>query len=610
MKKILALLWCLLGAAPLLAAEGHPRLLAKEADWERLKQQRSQDPLLDQLVKGMRENADATLTMPTFPRVKDGRRILQTSRAVLARISTLGVVYKLEGDPKYAERAIRELEAVAAYEDWNPSHFLDVAELCTAFAIGYDWFYAEMTPAQREKIRDAIITKALQPALAGDHFWKTSTNNWNSVCWGGLLLGALAIEDEAPELSRNIINLAREGLPLGLRAYAPDGVYPEGPMYWTYGTSYLAVSIAALQTALGTDWGLAASPGFIDSARWVTRETTAQNRYYNFSDGRESAMFNPALLWFAKHSGDPGILYGQKALLEKLIPRLKELPLANKIAIDRSRPENDKLDFTQFFPLTVVWWQSLDNVTPQFSKDAQGNGPNPVAVFRNDWDDPRSLYLGIKGGSPAVSHGHMDAGSFVFDCKGQRWAVDLGLQDYNALEKRGVKIWEQSGRWTVYRLNNYSHNTLTINDQLHNVQGTAKITDFKTDTVRSATVDLSPTFKGQADAVTRRFEIVGQAGVKISDQLAGLKAGDKVTWRMMTPAAVEASADGKLLLQQGGENLDFAYQVNGGTVGAAIRPATPPNDYDAPNPGVNEITLTVTAKGDEPLIIETTLTAR
>lgn len=59
----------------------------------------------------------------------------------------------------------------------------------------------------------------------------------------------------------------------------------------------------------------------------------------------------------------------------------------------------------------------------------------------------------------------MDAGSFVYEKNGVRWAMDLGMQNYFSLESKGVDLWNQSQegqRWDVFRLNNMAHNTLTI----------------------------------------------------------------------------------------------------------------------------------------------------
>ena len=38
----------------------------------------------------------------------------------------------------------------------------------------------------------------------------------------------------------------------------------------------------------------------------------------------------------------------------------------------------------------------------------------------------------------------MDAGSFIYERKGIRWAIDLGMQNYLSLESRGINLWDQS----------------------------------------------------------------------------------------------------------------------------------------------------------------------
>ncbi len=50
-------------------------------------------------------------------------------------------MWRLTGDERYAERAKSELINVCSFSDWNPSHFLDVAEMCIAVSVGYDWLY-------------------------------------------------------------------------------------------------------------------------------------------------------------------------------------------------------------------------------------------------------------------------------------------------------------------------------------------------------------------------------------------------------------------------------------------------------------------------------------
>jgi len=102
-------------------------------------------------------------------------------------------------------------------------------------------------------------------------------------------------------------------------------------------------------------------------------------------------------------------------------------------------------------------------------------------MFRSSWTDPNATYLAIKGGSPGVSHGHMDVGSFIIDAAGWRWAVDLGPESYNKIESRGMDLWDRSPgaeRWTIFRYNNFSHNTLVVNGQPQHVTAEAPIVRY------------------------------------------------------------------------------------------------------------------------------------
>ncbi len=64
-------------------------------------------------------------------------------------------------------------------------------------------------------------------------------------------------------------------------------------------------------------------------------------------------------------------------------------------------------------------------------------------MFRTSWTDPDAMYLAAKGGRADLNHGHMDAGSFVFEADGVRWAIDLGGVNYNAYEQRGIRLFDR-----------------------------------------------------------------------------------------------------------------------------------------------------------------------
>lgn len=60
---------------------------------------------------------------------------------------------------KYLDRAEKEMLAIAAFSDWNPSHFLDVAEMTMAVAIGYDWTHDALSASSKSIIKEAILKK-------------------------------------------------------------------------------------------------------------------------------------------------------------------------------------------------------------------------------------------------------------------------------------------------------------------------------------------------------------------------------------------------------------------------------------------------------------------
>jgi rhamnogalacturonyl hydrolase YesR len=578
---------------PLLSTlkKGHPRLLVDDSTWSVLSTARKSDAKLDRFLIQLEAQARSLLESPPVRYEKKGKRLLSVSRTVVSRVMLWSFEYGLTGDDKFLRGAEQEMLEAAAFPDWNPSHFLDTAEMTAALAIGYDWLYDKLSTKARDAIHQAIVEKGLRnftPTYSG---WQKSANNWNQVCFCGLSLGALALGDEEPELAERVLAAAKANNFNGQKPYAPDGVYPEGPSYWSYGTTYEVILIAALESALGTEWGLAKAPGFTASASFLSQATGPSGRMFNYSDGTENSDLQPALFWFAKRLHNPALLSFQK---EKLEPRI-----AREVG-DASGSET-----ARFLPLTALWWGPVESerVKPQPDLPLRwfGRGAQPLVVFRTSWDDPDAMWLALKGGAASLSHGHMDAGSFVLEADGVRWARDLGMQDYYSLEAKGLNLFDMkqtSDRWKVFRLNNRSHNVLTINDQPHRVAGKAGVIRYSDqENGACAVLDLSPVFAGQAAKVTRGFSFSADH-VVIRDELEGLKPGDDVRWAMATSADVSIEKQGAVL-SQNGKHLRVQFSSSGADDATIeVVPADPPrNDYDAANPNMRLLLMHVKASG-------------
>lgn len=569
---------------------GHPRLILTAAGWNELRASSTNHTERSAIIGKVITDARKVLKASPLVYKKAGMRLLDVSREAERRVILCSFAYRLTGETIFLDRARQDLLAAAAFTDWNPSHFLDTAEMTAALAIGYDWLYDDLPASERTTIRQAIQEKGINPSLAtnSQNWWHTDDSNWNQVCFGGLTLGALAIADEDPAAAREFLTLARKDILHGLKLYAPDGIFPEGPGYWGYGTSYQVMMLSALQTALGTDWDLSAQPGFLVSAAALVEQTGPTGRPFNFSDGEDGVAFDPALFWFAQALHQPGLVYFQNQLLPC------------KLTNPRPDPESDR-----FFPLLAAWTGGLPEKIPppDLPLAWHGDGPNPVGVFRSSWTDTDALFLAFKGGSASINHGHMDAGSFVLEASGVRWASDLGKQDYLSIESKGWTLWstaQESDRWRVYRLNNFSHNTLTLGGQLHAVKGDARITTF---TANSATVDLSEIFSGQAGSVIRSFSVGDHKTVLVRDQIAEAQPDLSVRWQMLTHASISV-ASGHATLTLDGRELTAKILSPAGA-NFEITTAQPPEDgVNQPNPNVRILAVNTKVPASGNLTIE------
>jgi hypothetical protein len=586
-----------LAAAPRLSADdvlaalkpGHPRLLFDDAQLAAAAAAARTDPVRAQLHARILEEAAAILPQKPIERVLVGPRLLDKSRACVARVLTCAMAFRLSGDARFAARAEEEMRAAAAFSDWNPSHFLDVAEMSFALAIGYDWLYPHLSAEGRAAIRRALLEKGLVFAPAAyavggptdKRLWfVTADHNWNQVCNGGLLAAALALADEEPDLARQVVAGAVRSLPVAMAAYRPIGGFPEGPGYWGYGTGYNVIAIALLDGALGRDFGLAEAPGFDHTALYRLCVTGPTGLAFNYADGAEQLgdSDNPQYTWL-------GLRFHLLNVLEDSRRRLAE-----DVRLPRRHGDGHRLS-----ALNAVWFPSAPaekNVFPVWTLDNFFPGAAQIAVFRTAWNDPRALFVGFKAGSNAVNHAHLDLGSFVLDADGVRWASDLGPDNYDLPGYFGAK------RWSYYRLNNRSHNVVTPGDLLQDPKANAPIIGFGgTLRRRYAMADLVDVYPGTCRRMLRGIAVLDASRVLVQDDIDGLKAGMPLAWRMLTVAEARLEGPRTAILSRQGRTLKCEILSPEG-VGFALAPARPPTADENPNKGVTEVRIDIPPGSD------------
>ena len=545
-------------------AEGRPRLLSTPERWQWLAEQVAVPGQVQTWYNSIKASAEGLLddALPAYnPDVRG--TILGVSRNVVDHIYKLAMVYRISGDTRYAERAWDELNAAAAFPDWHPAHFLDTAEMTHAFAIGYDWLYSYWTADRRTAIATAIVEKGLNQALPlyqANSWWvASSSNNWNFVCNGGMILGALAIAEEQPALVEEILAKAIPSVAALSRHFTADaGGWYEGPGYWDYTTSYQTRMLAALETALGSDFGLSRIPGVAETGRFALLETSPAKLSFNFADAGAGNMRGPQLFWYARRFNDPLLAWHERT---------------NGSAT----------------PLDLLWYDAR-GVAPGaldvrsdvlYRGDTTAYATQDVVTLRTDWNDADATFVGFKAGKVGDSHGHLDAGSFVLDALGQRWFYDLGGDDYALPDYFG------SARWTYYRLRAEGHNTLVINPTSAADQKTGSLpTVFRQQSTADAAIsvaDLTAAYTGTT-RVWRGIKLDRHDGsVLVQDEIEAATAAD-VWWFAhvkLDPSQVQISADGTSALLTSGTDRLWVKIL---TPGATLTLTTPTPLSTSPNP--------------------------
>lgn len=549
----------------------HPRILLFKGEETNLVRSIKIDPVWSMLHNAIIKESDRIVTVAPVKRIQIGRRLLDKSREALKRLFYLSYAYRTTNDQRYLLRAENEMLAIAGFSDWNPSHFLDVAEMTMAMSIGYDWLFDQLSQTSKDSIQNAIIQKGIEPSLdSRNNSWLKAEHNWNQVCNAGISYGAMAIYERDPKLAKMIIKRAIESMAIPMKDYGPDGIYPEGYGYWGYGTTFNVLFLSALEKIYGTDFGMSNVPGFLQTAGFMENMTGTTGKPFNYSDAGGGGEFNPAMFWLANKVKDPSLLWVEKSYLKP--------------------GREDNLVRERILPAIMLWKGNISTkeIKAPIAKTWIGKGKNPMAMMRTSWTDSNGLYIAAKGGSASINHAHMDIGSFIMDANHERWAMDFGMQNYESLESKGVKLWgrtQNSERWNVFRLNNYTHNTLTIDSQLQVVEGHASIIHENNDpNFMQVTFDLSSVYKNQVASSKRGIAIVNNNHVVVRDEIQTLNHETKVRWTMLTPADVEIVGSETALLKKDGKTLTL--KVSGAkNITMKTWSTNPPRDYDAPNPG-------------------------
>ena len=569
----------------------HPRLVVSGDAFTRMRWRfrTGGDSLFVKGCQRLVRDAEAFLKVPPVTHTfEDEMRMLATARTALAHVTTLSLAYRLTAREEFLRRAERELEAIASFPDWNiQKHGLDAAEFCASASLGLDWLHDKLPPDLRAGLRRAIRLFALEPAVkhlrARDIWWaRDPKSNWNQVLHGGFLAGALLLADTDFDLSAGLLVSVIDYLPKGMAVYAPNGAYPEGPTYWDYGTSFNVLALMMLDSALGTDFGLSELPGFRETADFPDQMTGTSGQFFNFSDcGAKRSLLMPSF-WFARKFNRPELMEG--------FTRSCYLNYVEQMGV----AENAALVVRLFAVLLAVMpEESAVQAGRRLPFVYDSLGGNRVVIQRSSQNATEGVFVGLKGGSPSMPHGHMDAGSFVLDAAGVRWVEDLGHEKYAPVEAAGITLWDRvqdSSRWRVYKLGLSGHNTLMLDGCDQWIAGEVQPSILRGGPASVVSLDLSSLYTNATRVVRVGEMLAGGKGYRLSDRIDGLRAGATIRWTLHTRARVKRDG-GDLLLVHPNASVRIRLSVVAPDAIWSFGEAPHPQPWDTPNTGVTRVCL-------------------
>ncbi|KAK2056644.1 hypothetical protein LY76DRAFT_517984 [Colletotrichum caudatum] len=578
----------------------HPRLFARRKKWSELPRLIQKDPYLKAWNTSIFVLAVKLYTKPAVKYSIDGSLtgsgVLDVARELQLRIKNWAYAYRMSHDPMWKDRIWEELYVAsgnsshyfgAQGDNWNTAHWLDVGEFLVAFSYAYDWLYDVWSVEERNALMWSIVSLGLSKALEAyeRHEWFLSTrSNWNCVTNGGMIIGALAVYHKDPT------GVARQLLPLAInnarqycaQAVESDGTWAETPDYWYFGTQAHAQLASALLTATGsTHQLLTASPGFQNTSLFhiYNYGMTEKFNYGDCGPGKLTATAN-ALLFYGAEFGDPMPILYQR---------------------DRPRAAD---------PLSILWYRP--DVTGDWFHDLPLDRDFPDSAgawvsMRSSWTNPEGLFVGMKAGRMIghSSHGNLDAGDFVFDAMGERWAGELCQDDYLA-EGYFSSEAQDSKRWDYYRCRTEGQNTMVLNGE-NQIADAEPWTLFETTETLLALHHLESTAYWFADMTSAYNGTTLQRGLRMLNERKQVLIQDEIgttpfgcQWRMHTNASISYAKDQRTAhLKLNNKILDVVLQSPVNATFRTLKPISQGssrstvNVTDMPNTGVSVLAIEV-----------------
>ena len=518
----------------------HPRLVATNQMLRELKEKVENNIFCAEYARAIIDRAEYDYNMPVVEyKLRDGQ-LLPVSWTVQERIERWTTAFFLTEDRRYADRAWKEIEASAAFKDWNDNaHFLDVAEMANAYALAYDAFYNVYTEEQKKLMRDTLFEKAFKPALkaySGTHrngYWIKGDDNWTMVCPAGILVAALTVFDDGdyPETCKILIGQTVQSIEYVMGLFYPDGAWYESMGYLTYTMHHLAMGIGALMNMCGGEsFNFLTAQGFDNVGNFFLHMQGPAEGGFNYHDGGTGFQDEEMFIWYAKAMNQPEFMKGRMSLARLLANPVDAIHPYGLLLYE------PQWDTDQTEPALDAYYFSADTGT-----------------MRHSWNEKNDEWVGVHAGRNHIDHDNLDLGEFIYESEGIRWIADIGVDRYSLPGYFSIQ------GYNIYSKRPEGNNCLCINPREgyfgQYLDAYAPLTRFESGEKSALmVVDLSDAYRDDAASVTRGYLFSdNRRTLLVRDEIDLLEESDGYFF-MHTKADIET--DGKTAtLSCGGKKL-------------------------------------------------------
>lgn len=300
-----------------------------------------------------------------------------------------------------------------------PGLDLYAANCCATVALTKHLLKDELdaiSPVICKRVDHLVYLRGVRPYVSATYSWSGengSCNNWVTNITSTILLAtALTVSDL--ELRERVVERAMRFLDNFSSYYPEDGCCDEGPGYWSGAGGNYFDCLELLDDMSGGKIQVYDHPLVKKMGEYIANANIDGKYYLNFADAKPRLDQDGKLIMrFATKCGS-STLYSFGKMAEANAPLNKYYFFGMAYRVYKNCLTEETHEAEKVTAVKNVWYAE-----------------NKVAIFRENEDTSKGLYLAFKGGNNKESHNHNDVGCIVVYLNGQPVIVDPSHGSYD-----------------------------------------------------------------------------------------------------------------------------------------------------------------------------------